>query len=103
MLNPPSPNGANGNRQTGGRFAAGNPGGPGNPHARQVAALRSALLDAVTPADMTAIVAKLVTDAKAGSVQAAKEVLERVLGKPIEPDLLERIERLESMLQEQNS
>ena len=98
----PSTNGANGavggGRQAGGRFATGNAGGPGNPHARQVAALRSALLDAVTPAEMTAIVAKLVADAKAGSVASAREVLERTLGKPQETDLLERMERLEQLL-----
>ena len=105
MSEQPSPNGANGTgsgmgggRQAGGRFGTGNPGGPGNPHARQVAALRSALLDAVTPADMSAIVAKLVTDAKAGSVASAREVLERTLGKPQEADLLERIARLEQLL-----
>ncbi len=63
-----------------------------------MARLRSALLKAVKPADVTAIVAKLVTDAKAGSVASAREVLERALGKPVESDLLERIERLEQLL-----
>ena len=89
----PSTNGSNG-----GRFKPGNKGGPGNPHAKRVARLRSALLKAVSPADMQAIVAKLVTDAKAGSVPAAKEVLERTLGKPFEADLLERLEHLEALL-----
>lgn len=89
----PSPNGANA-----GRFKPGNPGGPGNPHARQVAALRSALLNAVTPADMRAIIAKLIREAKRGSIPAAREIIERTLGKPVEPDLLERIERLERQL-----
>ena len=93
MSESPSTNGANG-----GRFKPGNPGGPGNPHAKHVAQLRSALLEAVTPTDMAAIITKLVADAKAGSVQAAKEVLERTLGKPIEADLLERLERLEGLL-----
>ena len=36
---PPSPNRPNG-RDEKGRFAAGNPGGPGNPNARKVAAIR---------------------------------------------------------------
>lgn len=36
-------------RETNGRFPKGNPGGPGNPHARKVALLRAALLDRVPP------------------------------------------------------
>jgi hypothetical protein len=103
MSEAPSTNGANGGRQDGGRFAKGNPGGPGNPHARRVARLRSALLKAVTPADMKAIVARLVQDARAGNVQAAREVIERSLGKPVETDLLERIERLEQLLSKEKS
>jgi hypothetical protein len=101
----PSTNGANGTtppRGPGGKFAAGNKGGPGNPHAARVARLRTALLDAVTPADMKAIVAKLVEQAKAGNVPAAKEVLERTLGKPVEADLMERIESLEHLLAKEN-
>jgi hypothetical protein len=35
-----------------GRFAKGNAGGPGNPHAKRVTALREALLAAVTDADI---------------------------------------------------
>jgi hypothetical protein len=103
MSESPSTNGANGGRQDGGRFAKGNPGGPGNPHARRVARLRSALLKAVTPADMKAIVARLVQDARAGNVQAAREVIERSLGKPVETDLIERIERLEQLLSKEKS
>ncbi len=77
MSESPLPNGPNGaggcERQASGRFAPGNAGGPGNPYARQVPTLRSALLNAVTPADMTAIVSKLVSDAKAGSVAGSRE------------------------------
>ena len=39
-------------RDARGRFARGNGGGPGNPFARQSAALRQALLNAVTPQDL---------------------------------------------------
>lgn len=91
----PSTNGAAG-RRTDGRFAVGNPGGPGNPHARQVATLRTALLGAVTPEDMERITAKLVELAKAGNVPAIREVFDRTVGRPTEADLLERIEQLES-------
>ena len=95
----PSPNGANG-RDGQGRFARGNPGGPGNPHAQQVGKLRSALLRAVSEADMQAIVARLVELAKEGNVQAAKEVIDRCIGRPVEADLIERIEDLETVMEE---
>jgi hypothetical protein len=39
-------------RATGGRFAVGNPGGPGNPFAQQMAALRAALVNGVTERDI---------------------------------------------------
>jgi len=51
----PSPNGGNG-RNAAGRFVEGNVGGPGNPHAKEVARLRSAMLNAVTVDDLRAIV-----------------------------------------------
>src|SRR5207248_10793741 len=44
---PPAAGGHEG-RDARGRFAPGNPGGPGNPFARRVAELRTALLDMVT-------------------------------------------------------
>ena len=102
MSKPPSPNGRNGGRDATGRFALGNEGGPGNPQASQVAKLRSAMLAAVGDDDITSIVAKLVELAKEGSIPAAKEVLDRCLGKSHEADLLARIERLE-LLREQRA
>jgi len=68
-------------RDTGGRFTKGNPGGPGNPHAAQAARLRSALLEAVTTDDVEAIARRMVEEAKAGNVQAGRELLDRLLGK----------------------
>lgn len=88
----------NGRERTG-RFAPGNSGGPGNPHAKQVGALRSALLRAVSEDDMQAIIGKLVAQARSGSVPAAKEVLDRCLGRHLEADLLERLEQLEAVLE----
>ena len=38
--------------------------------------------------------------AKAGDVQAAKEILLRTLGRPTEADLLERLERLEELIEQ---
>ncbi len=97
----PSPNGANG-RDASGRFAKGNPGGPGNPFARHVGQLRSALLEAVTAEDMRVVASKLVELAKSGDVRAIKELLDRVLGRPQEADLIERIEALEQALIERH-
>ena len=68
-----------------GRFAPGNRGGRGNPMAARVAALRSVLLDAVTPADLVAVVAALIDRAKAGDVPAIREVLDRAVGKAVLP------------------
>lgn len=85
-------------RDARGRFTKGNPGGPGNPAAKRVAALRMALLEAVTEDDMRVIVRRLVKEAKAGNIQAAREVLLRTLGRPLEADLVERLDELEDIL-----
>ena len=82
-----------------GQFAPGNKAAKGNPHASQVAKLRSAALRAVTEDKIESIIAKLVELAEEGNVQAAKEVLDRCLGKPQEADLVERIEQLEQALE----
>ena len=50
----PSANGDNGGRDALGRFGPGNAGGPGNPHARKVAQLRTALLRSVKASDLRA-------------------------------------------------
>lgn len=73
----PSTNG--GSKAT--QFAAGNPGGPGNPFAAQTARLRAALLKAVTPKDIEAIAKKLVAAARRGETPAIKELLDRTIGK----------------------
>ena len=96
MIEPTPPSGDG--RDAAGRFAKGNPGGTGNPHAQKVAALRSAMLNAVTEDDVEAIIRRLVQDARAGDLYAAREVLLRTLGKPVEYDLIERLETLEGLL-----
>ena len=78
----PSTNGGNGDRDAHGRFARGNSGGPGNPHIKTVAAWRSALARVVSPADIEAVLRKLLERAKAGEPWAIKELLDRCLGKP---------------------
>lgn len=88
-------------RDTGGRFLPGNKAAKGNPHARHVAQLRAALMRAVTPSDIQEIITSLVTAAKGGDINAARIILERTLGKPLEADILERIETLESAIEGQ--
>ena len=79
-------------RDANGRFAIGNGGGPGNPFARQTAALHKALLDKVTVEEIGAIADKLLELAKAGNLAAAKLLLQYVIGKPaqaVQPDNLD--------------
>ena len=84
------------NRDNTGRFTPGNTAGKGNPHAAKVAQLRAALLDAVTPSDIAAIIQVLIAKAKGGDIHAAKIIFDRVLGQPLQADILERIEQLEN-------
>lgn len=65
-------------------FQKGNPGGPGNPFTRQVAIYRRALLEAISEKDIQAIMRVLIRKAKAGDIIAAKEVLDRAVGKPMQ-------------------
>jgi len=94
-MNRPSSNGRNG-RDASGRFAKGNPGGPGNPFARRVAAIRSALLDAVDDGGIDQVAHGLLQAAKAGDVAAAKLLLSYTIGQPMaatNPDRLDLDER----------
>jgi hypothetical protein len=68
-------------RDANGRFTKGNAGGPGNPFASKSAQLRSALMDAVTEDDIQQVAQTLIEEARAGNVQAGRELLDRVLGK----------------------
>jgi hypothetical protein len=95
---PPFGNG----RDQHGRFTKGNPGGPGNPLAAKVSRLRSALIEAVTEDDIRQIAEMLVGLARGGDMAATKELLLRTLGRPVEPDLIERLERVEELLQGQD-
>ncbi len=83
-------------RDPNGRFTRGNPGGPGNPHAGQVSKLRAAIIAAVNEGDIEAIIAQLVSKAREGDLAAAREILDRTIGKATQSDLLERIEALEA-------
>ena len=93
----PSPNGRDGR----GRFATGWRGGPGNPYAAAVGAWRRALTATLTVDDMTAVYRALIDAAKRGEPWAVRELLDRTLGRPVEADLIERLESLESAMLQQ--
>ncbi|MFO0846448.1 MAG: hypothetical protein U0797_29445 [Gemmataceae bacterium] len=80
-------------RDSNGRFAKGNAGGPGNPFARRVAQMRSLALEKVTDDDLAAILKKMVELAKEGDIPAAKLVLQYTLGKPVSQPHPDRIDR----------
>ena len=103
-MNSPSPNGPNGtsDRDAGGRFRKGNPGGPGNPMARRIGKLRAALIRSVTPDEVRQIIASLVKAAKDGDVSAAKLLFDRLLGPPVQADYEERIDAMERSIESQN-
>ena len=87
----PSPNGDNG-RDARGRFTAGNPGGPGNPFARRLAAFRRALCEAVSEEDVRAVTAELLRRARDGDILAIRLLLAYVIGWPtdaVDPDTLD--------------
>ena len=97
MPESPSTHGRDG-RDRQGRFARGNREGRGNPLAGRAAKLRAIALEAVTFEDMRTVIKKLVALAKEGDVAAARELLNRVLGPPVELDLLDRLETIETRL-----
>lgn len=77
----PSPNGSNG-RLANGRFARGNPGGPGNPDMKRAGEIRGMIRGFVTERDLQDIVRALVKQAKTGDLAAIRELLDRIAGKP---------------------
>ena len=82
----------NSGRGASGRFFKGNAGGPGNPFARRLAALRQVFLDVVTDDELRIIVGQLMVMAKLGDLAAIKLVLQYTLGKPseaVDPDTLD--------------
>lgn len=86
-----------------GRFVRGNQAARGHRRAKpsvaaKVASLRRALIERVSEETIQSIVDVLVDEAKGGNVIAAREVLDRCLGRPLELDLLAEIERLRSAL-----
>ena len=90
--NPTPPNADTNGRDRSGRFGPGNTFGTGgNPYAAKVAALRAALLAAVTEDDISEIADVLLAQAKNGDKAATKLLFQYTLGKPqpfVSPDRL---------------
>jgi hypothetical protein len=79
-------------RDSRGRFAKGNLGGPGNPFTRQAAAFRKALCDSVSADDIQALTRTLLDKAKGGDVAAIKLLFAYTIGRPadaVDPDTLD--------------
>jgi hypothetical protein len=80
-------------RNAGGKFAAGNAGGPGNPHARHCARMLALFRNCVSDEEMIVLIRKLYTDATAGDMNATKLVLNYKIGKPGAAPLPDDIDR----------
>ena len=84
MNDTPSPNGSNG-RDSKGRFAPGNSGGPGNPAGKYVYELKRTILELMTAdgcARMHRVWEAMATKAEAGDTAAARLVAEYSIGRP---------------------
>jgi hypothetical protein len=95
---PPTPAGYGNGRTATGKFAPGNKAGRGNPLNQRVQQLRAALLRSVTPEDIAQAALMLVKQAKSGDRFAFAELLDRTLGRPVQADVLARLEALEDQM-----
>ena len=80
-------NGSNGkSRDHLGRFAPGNPGGPGgDTRTLKLQQFRQAVHEAFTVEDIVNLLRELYKHAMAGDIPAAREILDRTLGKATQP------------------
>jgi hypothetical protein len=88
----PAPACEGGDRGANGKFLPGNKAARGNPFARKMAAMRSALLSTATELGVITLGVKLLADALAGNMAAAQLYLSYVVGKPtkaVNPDTLD--------------
>jgi hypothetical protein len=81
MVDAASPNDDKGSRDGKGRFAPGNPGGPGRPRGARER-LQAAAEDAITPEHIGAMMRKALVLALQGNLNAMRFVVERVCGRP---------------------
>jgi len=98
----PTGDGETGRDKATGRFLPGNRCGRGSPLAAAAQRLRVALFRAVKVGDVRGIIGAMVERAKGGDVAAAKLVLQYTLGEPQPLDILERLESLETLLNQES-
>lgn len=89
-------------RGPGGRFAKGNREGRGNPLAGRAAKIRAVLLQQLTPARAKEIAKALIEQASQGDMAAIRELFDRTIGRPAQQDVVERIEKLERLIDEES-
>jgi hypothetical protein len=85
-----------------GKFVHGNAGSRGNPLNARAQKIRSILLQELTDAEARKLARKLIKMAARGNLQAIKELLDRTIGKPPAFEILERLEKLEAMMEERS-
>ena len=90
-------------RQANGRFARGNPGGPGNPHARFSAQMLTIARQTMTPEKMAAVFESIYIRALGGDMTAAKLLMYYTIGKPGDAPHPDHIERDEWDLHRKNA
>lgn len=84
-----------------GQFTKGNSAAKGNPYTKKAAAMRKALYQSVTAQDIQEIVNQLKAQAKSGDLRAISLLFDRLLGTITTGiDVLERMEKLEALLEE---
>jgi hypothetical protein len=103
----PSTNGPANGRGANGQFLPGGPGGPGNPHAAEVGKHRARFFAALRDNDVARalkVIRSLMSNKNAKDADrlaAAREILDRVIGKSVQSDLLERIEAIEAKIEKE--
>lgn len=90
--------GYGGGRGADGKFLPGNRAASGNPRNSKAQRLRGVLIERLTVTRMQAVADALIREAEAGDLQAIRELLNRVCGRPAETETLERIEAIETKL-----
>jgi hypothetical protein len=94
-------------RAANGRFTVGNRGGPGNPDAPLVAKHRAAFFAAIKSNDAAKalrVIRRVMNDDNArpaDRLTAAGQLLDRIVGRAVQSDVLARIEALEQLLLEE--
>ena len=71
--------------------------------AGRAAKIRDVLLRKLTTTQANAIADVLIRRARDGDLAAIRELLDRTIGKPSQSDILERVERLEDLLEVKNN